>query len=242
MICIKNIFKKDCPKLSLTVHEALSELFHLTDIQYEYEEHKTLHLKYSATDYKDWGSGYGEITPHSDDLYENLNVDYLSLTICRDNTKTPTKCFFPKEILRNFSDDELFRLKNVKANFKSGKNVDILIQRIRNVLEYSEKYGFRFFLDFRVDNITGKRMVACNMEDQFLFDKMSEAIEDCPYETSIPETGTFFIVANYKVLHARAQMGIEKKIAIQFSQTPSLINTPRLLYRSKGPRKEYMPF
>lgn len=239
-VCIQNIFLQDSPKLSLVVHEAFSELFHITDIQYEYEEHKTLFLKQAAIDYKDWGSGYGEITPHSDDLYENLNIDYLSLTICRDRTKTPTRCFFPRDILRNFTDQELFRLRDLKAKFTSGKNVSVLIHRTRNILDYSEKYGFRFFLDFRIDKNTGERMQACLPEDQYLLDKMRAALEDCPFESSIPETGTFFIVANHKVLHARAQMNIEKEVAAQFSENPSMTDTPRLLYRSKGPRREYL--
>ncbi|MEM1243404.1 MAG: hypothetical protein AAGG80_01140, partial [Pseudomonadota bacterium] len=150
-ICVRNIFTTDSPKLALVVHESLSELFHLSDIQYEYEEHKTLFLKKQAVEYKDWGSGYGEITPHSDDLYEGLNVDYLSLTTCRDETSTPTRCFFPKHILRDFTKEELFRLYFLKANFKSGKNVKKHIQRQRNILSYCTKYGFRFFLDFRID-------------------------------------------------------------------------------------------
>ena len=239
-VCIKHIFTDDSPKLSLLVHEALSDLFHITDIHYPYEEHKTLYLKASAVEYKDWGSGYGEITPHSDDLYESVNIDYLALTTCRDKTKTATKCFFPKDILRDFNDEELFRLRDLKANFKSGKNVNILIERKRNILEFSEKHGFRFFLDFRIDNITGERMTACNPEDQVLLDKMRDAFEECSYESSTPETGTFFIVANHKVLHARAQMNIDKELANQFSKTPSLSDTPRLLYRSKGPRREYL--
>ncbi len=75
-ICITNIFNLDSPKLALTVHEALADLFHLTDIKYEYEEHKALFLKPSAEKHREWGNGHGDITPHSDDLYENLDVDY----------------------------------------------------------------------------------------------------------------------------------------------------------------------
>lgn len=96
-VCIKNIFSLDSPKLALTVHEALADLFHLTDIKYDYEEHKALYLKPSAEKYREWGNGHGDITPHSDDLYENLNVDYLALTVCRDVTKTPTAYYFPSD-------------------------------------------------------------------------------------------------------------------------------------------------
>src|SRR5579872_1303856 len=42
-ICIINIFDLDCPKLALIVHEALSDLFQLSDIKYPYEEHKALY-------------------------------------------------------------------------------------------------------------------------------------------------------------------------------------------------------
>ena len=69
-ICLQGLFDIDDPKLALIIHESLSELFNLTDIPYEYEEHKTLYLKDTSLSYKNWGSGYGEITPHSDDLYE----------------------------------------------------------------------------------------------------------------------------------------------------------------------------
>ncbi|MFT3742206.1 MAG: hypothetical protein QM752_06010 [Gammaproteobacteria bacterium] len=236
-VCIKNIFESDSPKLSLLVHESLSDLFNILDIKYDYEEHKTLYLKSSAEKYKNWGSGYGEIMPHADDLYEKLNVDYLSLTVCRDKTRTATKCFFPKNILRNFTDNELSQLKNIKAKFRSGKNVDIIIERERNIVEYSELYGFRFFLDFRIDDITGTRMLSSDSQHQILLNKMTDNLKNCPFETSQTDTGTFLIIANYKVLHAREEMKIEKNIAMKFASNSNLFNTPRLLYRSKGQRK-----
>ncbi len=241
-VCIKNVFKTDSHQLSLLVHEAFSDLFHLTDIKYDYEEHKALYLKPSGENFRDWGNGYGDITPHSDDLYESLNIDYLSLTVCRDATKTPTSCFFPRDILRDFSDEELLRLFELKAKFKSGKNVSILKERERNILEYSEKYGFRFFLDFRVDNLTGERMQAVDPKDQPLLDRMKANIQTSPSEFSIPETGTFLIVANHKVLHARGQMNIDKDLAKEYGYNANFSNTPRLLFRSKGPRKENYVF
>ena len=85
-------------------------------------------------------------------------------------------------------------------------------------------------------------MQACNLDDQAIFDKMKDALEISQYELSVPETGTFFIVANHKVLHARAQMNISKEDAEKFSTYAALEDTPRLLYRSKGPRKEYLSF
>lgn len=237
-VCIKNIFKTDSSQLSLVVHDVFSDLFYLTDVKYDYEDHKTLYLKPAGENYRDWGNGYGEITPHSDDLYEDLNVDYLALTVCRDATKTPTACFFPKDILHDFTDDELLSVLKLKANFKSGKNVSILKARSRNIVEYSEPFGFRFFMDFRVDNVTGERMQAIEKSDQLLLDKLRSAVQSCSCQLSSPETGTFLIVANHKVLHARSQMNIDKDLAQHYGYNASFVDTPRLLFRSKGPRKE----
>jgi hypothetical protein len=68
---------------------------------------------------------------------------------------------------------------------------------------------------------------------------MRRELETCEYELSIPETGTFFIVANHKALHARSKMNIDIKLAEKFSEQKDFYHTPRLLFRSKGPRKEY---
>ncbi|WP_296619965.1 hypothetical protein [Marivirga sp.] len=237
-VCIKNIFRTDCHRLSLLVHESLSSLFQLTDIKYDYEEHKALFLKPSGEFYKDWGNGYGAITPHSDDLYENLNIDYLSLTICRDITKTPTSYIFPRDIVKNFNDIDLCKLLHLKAKFLSGKNVAILKERERNIMEYSEKYGLRFFLDFRIDNHTGERMQAVDPGEQYLIDMMRDNVSNFSQEQSIPETGTFLIVANHKVLHGRPQMNIDKSEIGNYTKHSCFIDTPRLLFRSKGPRNE----
>lgn len=239
-VCIKNLFHDDTPILSLIVHETFSELFHLNDIKYKYEEHKTLFLKKNAIEYRDWGSGYGEITPHSDDLYENLDVDYLSLTVCRDLTKTPTLFFLPKEIFLHFTDDEIFKLKNMQVEFTSGKNVDVVIRKKRNIMDFTQKFGFRFFLDFRVDNLTGQRMQAYYDDDKKIVNKMREIVSSMPSIAATPETGSFLIVANHKVLHARSKMNIAPDVAEKYSNSADVYTTPRLLYRSKGQRKEYL--
>lgn len=161
-VCIKNVFSLDSPKLAITVHEALADLFHLTDIKYEYEEHKALFLKPSAEKYREWGNGHGDITPHSDDLYENLNVDYLALTVCRDITKTPTSYYFPSDLLCELNDEEIGELLTMQAVFISGKNVSGLKERVRHVVECSDLYGFHFSLDFRIDSQNGERMRAIN--------------------------------------------------------------------------------
>ncbi|KTC84772.1 hypothetical protein [Legionella drozanskii] len=126
----------------------------------------------------------------------------------------------------------------MKARFKSGKNVDILKIRERNIVEYTEKYGLRFFLDFRIDNHTGERMQAIDPNEQYLIDMMRERVSSCPKEQSISTTGTFLIVANHKILHGRPQMNIDKSLAGEYTSDGRLSKTPRLLFRSKGPRDE----
>ena len=81
-------------------------------------------------------------------------------------------------------------------------------------------------------------MRALDEEDQFLLEKIRANIPLSAHELSIPETGTFLIVGNHKVLHARAQMHIDKDFAKRCGHDSSFIDTPRLLFRSKGPRRE----
>lgn len=233
-ICITHLFKTDCHKLAFIVHEALSELFALNDIKYPYENHKQLYLKENGIHYKDWGNGYGEITPHSDDLYEDIDADFLSLTVCRDTTHTPTRCYFPKDILHHFSDDELHRLFKMRATFVSGKNVLIRKSRERNIIEFNPYQGYKFYLDFRIDNDTGERMRPVNENDIDLVDKMRNNIALCPYIESTTNTGAFLIVANHKVLHARTRMKLNPELAHTIAQTSDYSMAPRLLYRSKG--------
>ena len=239
-VCIKNVFSLDSPKLALTVHEALADLFHLTDIKYEYEEHKALYLKPSAEKYREWGSGHGDITPHSDDLYENLNVDYLALTVCRDITKTPTAYYFPGDLICELNDEEIRELLTMQAVFVSGKNVSGLKERVRHVVEFSDIYGFQFALDFRIDSQNGERMRAIN-GGQHVLDKIRAGLPNAKNHVSTAETGTFLIVANHKILHARPMLNIDANEVRQQANTSTFNTTPRLLFRSKGPRKQYYP-
>lgn len=237
-VCIKKIFSLDSPKLALTVHEALADLFHLTDIKYEYEEHKALYLKPSAEKYREWGNGHGDITPHSDDLYENLNVDYLALTVCRDITNTPTAYYFPSDLLCALNDEEIRELLTMQAAFISGKNVTGLKERVRHVVEFSDIYGFHFSLDFRIDSQNGERMRAIN-GGQRVLDKIRAGLASAKNHVSTAETGTFLIVANHKVLHARPMLNIDVNEVRQQANNSTFNTTPRLLFRSKGPRKQY---
>lgn len=241
-VCIANIFNEHNHKLALLVHEALSDLFSLNDIKYPYEEHKALYLKATGEDYKNWGNGYGEITPHSDDLYEDLDVDYLSLTICKDITETPTTVYLLKDILKNFTDVELSTLFNVRARFISGKNVQIIKEQERNLLEYNEKEGLKFYLDFREDKITGIRMNPLSDEGLYLINKMKSNILVGPSAKIYPQVGTFLIIANHKALHSRAQLNLDRKLALELSSNNDILNAPRLLFRSKGPKKTYIIF
>lgn len=233
-VTISNIFTTDCHRLARVVHETFSELFGLNDIKYPYEEHKNIYLKPGGENYRDWGNGLGEITPHADDLYEDLNTDFLSLTVCRDTTNTPTEIFFPKDILRQFTDAEIKRLFNLKVKFISGKNVSIQKSRIRSIVEYHSNVGFKFYLDFRIDTDAGERMAAVNPNDKDLIEKMRSAITTCQKAKSISHTGTFTIVANFKVLHARAAMHINRDLAISIAKTKDYSFAPRLLFRNKG--------
>lgn len=237
-VCIKNAFSQDSPKLALTVHEALADLFHLTDIKYEYEEHKALYLKPAAEKHREWGNGHGDITPHSDDLYEHLNVDYLALTVCRDTTKTPTAYYFPSDVLSHLTDEDIQTLLTMKAAFISGKNVEGFKERVRNVVEYSDVYGYRFSLDFRIDANNGERMRAVNGGQQVL-DKIRAGLRSAKHGVSTAETGTFLIIANHKIMHARTMLNISKDEVRKQANTSTFATTPRLLFRSKGPRKQY---
>lgn len=233
-VTVINIFASDCHRLSRVAHETLSELFGLNDIKYPYEEHKKIYLKPGGENYRDWGNGFGEITPHADDLYEDLNTDFLSLTVCRDTTNTPTEIFFPKDIFHNFTNDDIKRLFNLKVKLISGKNVSIQKSRIRNVVEYCPIAGFKFYLDFRVDTDVGERMIPINSSDTDLIEKMRLAIASCKKENSFSHTGTFTIVANFKVLHARAEMNIDRTLATEIANNKDYTFAPRLLFRSKG--------
>lgn len=233
-VCLTDVFSSDDHMLALLVHEALCELFHLNDIKYSYEDHKALFLKPGGENYRDWGNGYGIITPHSDDLYEDTPTDFLALTVCRDETATPTSSYFPKDIIAALSDAELEILITEKATFKSGKNVNALKYRERPFVE-CVRGEIHVHLDFRIDTVIGERMLPKTENGLAVVKKMRSAIECCHPVYAVPRTGTFFIVANYKVMHSRAEMQIDREIAAKLASAATFSNTPRLLYRSKGP-------
>lgn len=238
-VLIENIFKTPCPKLSLVVNETFAELCGLSDITYPYEDHKTLYLKAEGLNYTEWGRGLGSISLHSDDLYEEVDIDYLALTYCWDKTHTPSKCCFMKDIVRGLSDTEISQLCSMKAVYTSGKNVEKTIQKTRDVVSFDPLYGFRFYIDLRIDKNVGKRMVALNAADEKLIDKIREIVKSCACIATQTNTGTFLILSNLKVLHGRDAMNLKNQQVIDFIENNDWKSTPRLVYRSKGCRKPF---
>jgi hypothetical protein len=235
-ITINNIFNKDDPLLGLVVHEALADMFHLSDILYPYEQHKFLYLQSGGDKYKNWGGGSGEIDPHSDDLYEDINTALLALTVCRDQYQQPTLVYLHSDIIKLLNDDELLLLAQMQARFISGKNVSIQKTRVRNIMAQDARYGYQIALDFRIDEQKGARMSALGRLEQQVLDKIKNNINDLQANQVNSQTGTFTILDNYKALHARSNLGYSKEQINQFTGKISAYNTPRLLYRSKGYR------
>lgn len=237
-IVLHNIFKIDSPELALLVHEALSDIFNLMDIKYPYEDHKALYLKKSKKQVGEWGNGSGDISLHSDDLYEDISADYLSLTTCRDLSNTPTSYVLTKDILDHLADEELNILLNIEANFISGKNVDGLKTRKHKILEFCEKRGFISRLDFRIDDFNGQRMTIANenpsKEEIDVFNKLFAISKEIEHSKVNNGLGSFLIIDNYKVLHARSNI---KHYPSEGYDHPK--DAFRLLYRSKGPRKQF---
>lgn len=235
-VCFTGIFHTDDYYLALITHEALCELFHLRDIKYPYENHKALFLKPGAEKYRDWGNGYGEITPHSDDLYETQPTDLLALTVCRDKTRTPTQCFLAKNVTDHLDNSELHQLAQMTAVFRSGKNVRLSKNLERKLIQYDPTYGIQLHLDFRIDTEVGERMIATNPRDAGLIKNIRQGIPSWTPVYSAATTGTFFILANHKALHARPIINLNIGVAANQAQTTKFRETPRLLFRSKGPR------
>jgi hypothetical protein len=235
-VCLTGVFRTDNYCLAFIVHEALCELFHLRDIKYPYENHKAIFLKTNAERYRNWGNGYGEITPHSDDLYEVESTDLLALTVCRDKTCTPTQYFLAKNIIDGLSDTELRQLAQMSARFRSGKNVEISKSHERKLIQYDPTYGIQICLDFRVDTDIGARMVPTNPVDRPLIRRIRQQIPSWTPTCSAATTGTFLILANHKVLHARPVLNLDIHTATTHARRTKLSETPRLLFRSKGPR------
>lgn len=235
-VCVTGVFDIDDFRLAHVVHEALSEVFFLKDIDNDREGHKAIFLKPDAEKYSNWSCGYGEIMPHSDGLYDSVSTDIMALTVCRDLTNTPTCCYMMKDIFEDISDFELEVLLSSRAKFTSGRNTSGYKECIRPILEVSEQSGVIMNLDFRIDIDSGVRMFPIGNKSGGIINKLREGLLNCKPFYFPAKTGTFLAIANNKVLHARPSINLDKKLAELVSQTSTFSSTPRLLYRSKGPR------
>ncbi|RDU60006.1 hypothetical protein [Helicobacter marmotae] len=219
------------------IHESFSLVFGLFDIPYPYEHHKWLFLGKEAHSFAEWGMGAGAISLHSDDIYEDLEIDYLSLSICRDLTSTPTTFLHPREIVAHLSNEEFLSMFGSQVQFVSGKNVKTSKSQIKPLAFCNARKGIGFNLDFRIDTNVGERMIGLDMTSRKLIAKMREILQQCSPNTFSNE-GSFAIFTNKKVLHGRSKLNrlknIEKKVF-------DLYSAPRVLLRSKGiAREEFM--
>ena len=90
---------------SYLVHESLCDLFGLVDIERLYEKHKIIAPIYSSQD--EWGKGSGKISPHVDDLYEEMPTPLLALMVAKDDIGIPTKFCLPKDIFKVGGDNAI---------------------------------------------------------------------------------------------------------------------------------------
>lgn len=213
-------------QLGLLVHEALARLAGIVDIPYPYEEHKELSPKNVGSEASDWGRGLGIIRPHSDDLYEDREVNTMSLTVCRDVSRTPTWFWLLKDVVNCLSDEELGKLSLAEAKYASGRNVNgcRIIAR-KPVLRRDPVEGLGLRIDFRIDEMNGPRMQLCDQTLQPLFERMRDNLRKLKPLASNPLTGSSAILSNFKILHGRAQLN--QKMLFDGESS-------RILFRSKG--------
>lgn len=231
VIFMLGLFSNDDPGLAYLVHEVLSDLAQVNDIKYLYEDHKKIFIKPEGFRIGDWGNGAGAINPHCDDLYEDIDTDLLSLTTCRDKLKVSTLLFMADKIFKNLSDSEMDRLTKIIPLFSSGKNVNnIVIEKKRPVLTCKNN-NFFMALDYRVDENRGDRMRVEDEQDLAILRKIKTHLTSDNALRAESEVGNFVILSNTKVLHAREAINAVKELC-----SLDLDTTPRLLFRSKGPR------
>lgn len=225
-VCLYGLFDIENRTLAAYVHDALSELSGLQDIQYAYENHRWISIvdRGNATD---WSGNSNQIRFHSDDIYESKKVDLLALTTVKDDFAVPILCISAKSILNQLNDNEVLQLANMKALFISGKNVQVRKEMHKPILSINGA-RVQLALDFRQDSITSARMRAGNKHDKVLLDKVRQICRDITPVETIPRTGVYSLFANRAVLHGRNEITNAAK--------NSTLN--RTLIRSKGP---YLP-
>ena len=233
VLVLEDLCSIDNPILIEIIHEALStKLCGLIDINYPYEDHKLVYPKDVGETYKNWGNGSGSISAHTDNPYEVIDADLLSLTVCRDITERSTNLYMIKDLIDQLSDEDLETLYATEATFISGKNVrGRIVQRTRPVIELTDK-SVHFNFDFRIDKHVGKRMIATTPCGEKVLNKLATILADLKPYNHKNKTGIFLILSNRIVLHARGS--IDK---CEAHEDPC--KAERLLFRSAGQKKVY---
>lgn len=230
-LLLESTFNTDDKTLAQNVHEVISKIAGIVDIKYPYEEHKELYPKTDGDEAQDWGKGLGIIRPHSDDIYENRDVNIMSLTVCRDTSSTPTWFWLVKDIINCLSDQELGEIALAEATFYSGTNVEgTSISQVKPVLRRHEIEGLSLRLDFRIDDNVGPRMRFTDSKITNIFEKMRTHLRTLRPIASTPVTGSIGILSNFKILHGRNKLN------------PVMLyegENSRILFRSKGIKEVY---
>ena len=124
-LIINNLFDDLSSEAGLLLHESFSSyICGIKDIVYEYEKHKFIYPKNQGVHISEWGNGYGPISPHNDDLYENIDCDLLSLTMLRCEEEKSTSLYCSESLISSLSEIEINILLTQHATFTSGKNVN----------------------------------------------------------------------------------------------------------------------
>ncbi|MES2770269.1 MAG: hypothetical protein V4596_14090 [Bdellovibrionota bacterium] len=225
-VFMEYIFNIPSKELAQLVHEAMSKIGGIIDIKYPYEEHKELFPKQNDSLASDWGKGLGIIRPHSDDLYEPRDINIMSLTVCKDTSKTPTWFWQIKDVIASITNEELGVLALAEANFYSGTNVEgLTLENKKPILRQDKVEGLGLRLDFRVDDSIGPRMRFEDENIKNIITKIREGFKTIKPLSANPSTGSVSILSNFKVLHGRSSLN------------PMMLyegESSRILYRSKG--------
>lgn len=231
-VLLDHVFHIPDKTLAKFVHEAIAEIAGIVDIKYPYEDHKELFPKNDDKITSDWGRGLGIIRPHSDDLYEDLPINAMCLTVCKDITRTPTWFWLLFDVVACLTDSELGQFALADAYFLSGKNVNGRTIRVNKpVLRRDPIEGIGMRIDFRVDDEVGPRMRFYDIDIQSIFNKMKLGLKAIKPIASNPTTGSIGILSNYKILHGRSSLN------------PAMLyegESSRILFRSKGTKQEQL--
>lgn len=230
-VLMDSVFTIDDKGLAKNVHESMAKIAGIVDIKYPYEEHKELFPKDSGGDASDWGKGLGIIRPHSDDIYENRDINIMSLTVCRDTSSTPTWFWLVKDVVSCLNNQELGELALSEATFFSGTNVEgTSIQQSKPILRHHDVEGVTLRLDFRIDDNVGPRMRFENQNITAIVEKIRNHLRTIRPLASTPSTGSVGILSNFKVLHGRNKLNPVMLYEGEGS---------RILFRSKGIKEVY---